>query len=119
MALLFGRRGLPEPTTMTSPKIQQLQLLQQNLQALLAQKQQLQSQLVELESAVSELKTTEKAYHIVGKIMLATSKEHLTTELQEKKEVTELRLQSVEKQEEKLQQAMETVQKEMLKELKK
>ncbi len=104
---------------MASAKIQQLQLLQQNLQSLLAQKQQLQGQLIELESAVSELKTTEKAYRIIGKVMLTTSKESLAKDLQEKKEVTELRIQSVEKQEEKLNQAIETVQKEMIKELKK
>ncbi|MEK6951262.1 MAG: prefoldin subunit [Nanoarchaeota archaeon] len=103
---------------MASAKVQQLQLLQQNLQALLTQKQQLQNQLVELESATRELKTTEKAYRIIGKIMLATSTEGLAKDLQEKKEVAELRIQSVEKQEEKLNQMMETVQKEMLKDLK-
>jgi len=104
---------------MASAKVQQLQHLQQNLQALLAQKQQLQGQLMELESAVGELKTTEKAYRIIGKFMLATSKETLANDLQEKKEVAELRVQSVEKQEEKLNQVIETVQKEMIKELKK
>ncbi len=100
-------------------KVQQLQLLQQNVQSLLAQKQQLQSQLVEMDSALAELKTTEKAYKIVGKVMLAAPQEQLSKELQDKKEVTELRLKNVERQEEKLNQTVEAVQKEVVKELKK
>ena len=62
---------------MSSTKINQLQLVQQNLQNMGAQKQQLQSQIVELDSALLELKATDKAYKIVGKLMLAASKEEL------------------------------------------
>lgn len=104
---------------MAVTKIQQLQLLQQNVQSLLAQKQQLQAQLVELDSALTELKTAGQAYHIIGKIMLASPKEALAKELQEKREVAEVRFKNVERQEDKLQQHLETTQKEMLKELRK
>ncbi len=97
--------------------LQQLQLLQQNFQNLTAQKQQLQSQLVEVESALSELKRADKAYRIVGKLMLAADKAVLQKELQEKKELAELRLKHVEKQEGQLQKKIEETQEKMVKEM--
>lgn len=103
---------------MSSPKINQLQLLQQNLQNILLQKQQIEAQLTELDSALTELKTTEKSYKIIGKIMIAASKDELTQELKQKKEVVQVRLNNFSKQEEKLKQSIESLQKEVMKELK-
>ena len=80
-------------------KIQQLQLLEQNLQNLSAQKQQFQSQLFELEGALKEIETTHQAYKIIGGIMVLTEKEQLKKELSEKKELLDLRISSVDKQE--------------------
>lgn len=104
---------------MSSNKINQLQLLQQNLQNIMVQKQQTQNQLLEFDSALTELKSTEKAYQITGKIMLAASKEKLTKELQEKKDVAEVRLKNFTKQEEKLQQSIDQLQQEVMEDLKK
>lgn len=104
---------------MASTKISQLQILQQNLQTISAQKQQYENQLVEIESALAELSTTEKAYKIVGKLMLAAPKEKLATELQEKKETMEIRLRNFSKQEEKLRQSLEDAQQHLLTDLKK
>ena len=103
----------------SSEKLSQLQFLQQNLQNIILQKQQFQNQIVELDSALSELNSTSQAYKIVGKIMLAASKEQLTNELKEKKEVAEVRLKNFTKQEEKLQHNIEELQQEVMKELKK
>ncbi len=102
---------------MASTKINQLQLLQQNLQTISAQKQQYENQLVEIESALTELSTTEKAYKIVGKLMLAAPKDKIATELQEKKETTELRLRNFTKQEERLRQGLEEAQQQVLAEM--
>ena len=99
---------------MSSTNFEQLQLLQQNLQNVLLQKQQIQNQILEYNSALQELKTTEKAYKIVGKIMLATSKEELTKELTEKKEITEVRIKNFIQQEQKLQQEIELLQKKVV-----
>jgi prefoldin beta subunit len=101
-----------------SEKIQQLQLLQQNLQNVGMQKQQIQNQLLELDSALKELGSTEKAYKIVGKIMLAASKEELSKDLKEKKDVADVRLKNFTKQEETLQKNIEELQKEVMAELK-
>ena len=103
---------------MSSTKVNQLQLLQQNLQNILLQKQQLEIQFVELESALTELGTTNKAYKIIGKIMIATNKDELTNDLTQKKEVVSVRLQNFSKQEEKLKQSIDAVQKEVLEEMK-
>jgi prefoldin beta subunit len=102
---------------MASSKIAQLQLLQQNLQNILTQKQQLQNQLVELDSALAELNTTDKAYKIVGKIMLAAPKQDLIKELNEKKEFVSVRIKNFSQQEEKLQKNFEEVQSEVVKEM--
>lgn len=102
---------------MASPKIAQLQLLQQNLQNILMQKQQFQNQVIELDSALTELKTTEKAYKIVGKIMLAAPKDQLIKELEQQKEVVEIRIKTLTQQEERLQHNFEELQQEVVKEM--
>jgi len=104
---------------MTSAKVNQLQLLQQNLQTVLNHRQQLQEEISELDSALTELKTTEKAYKIVGRIMIASSKDKLLKELQDQKEVLDVRLKNFSKQEEKLKENLEKLQKEVMGELKK
>lgn len=102
---------------MASPKINQLQLLQQNLQNIAAQKQQYENQLIELDSALTELSTTDKAYKIVGKLMFESSPEKLKKELEEKKEVVRLRLNNFTKQEDKLKQSLEEAQQHLVAEM--
>jgi len=80
-------------------KIEQLQLYEQNLQNFLAQRQQFQIHLIEIESALRELESTDKAYKLVGNIMVSSKKEDLKKELSSRKETTELRIKTLEKQE--------------------
>ncbi len=74
----------------TEQKIAQLQLYEQSLQNILMQKQQFQSQSVEIGSALKELESTEKAYKIVGNIMVASKKEDHATALMNVLRVLEL-----------------------------
>ncbi len=104
---------------MASTTINQLQLFQQNLQNIVQQKQMLESQMMEIDSALEELKTTSNSYKILGKIMVSVSTEKLTMELQNKKEVLQLRFSTVEKQEMMLTQNIEKIQQEVVNELKK
>ena len=104
---------------MAGEKINQLQLLQQNLQNIILQKQQLANQNIELDSALLNLQKTTQAYRIIGNIMVASSQEELSKDLQDKKEIVELRLKSLLRQEEKLKENIEKIQEEVLKELKK
>lgn len=102
----------------TQKKIQELQMLEQNLQNFLAQKQNFQMQAVEIDSAMEELSNTEQAYKIVGNLMVAAKKSDLEKELQGKKEMTALRIKAVEKQEKSLKDRAEKIQKEIVGELK-
>lgn len=103
----------------TEKKIGQLQMIEQSLQTFMMQKQQFQSQLVEIESALSEIKNTDKAYKIVGNIMIDADKEELEKDLKEKKEKVELRIQTLEKQERNLKEKASSTQAEVMKQLKK
>jgi len=98
-------------------KIQQLQSMQQNLQNIVMHKQQVESQLIELNSALKEISTTAQAYKIVGKIMIASSKDQLQQELEDQREVANIRLKSILKQEESFKHSIEDLQQEVVKEL--
>jgi prefoldin beta subunit len=98
-------------------KIEQLQMMEQNLRTFSTQRQQFSSQLLEVESALKEIEGSEEAYKIVGGIMVATKKEDLKKDLKEKKEILELRITSIEKQEEKIKEKASSTQKEVLKEM--
>ena len=103
----------------TEQKIGQLQMFEQSLQNFLGQKQQFQVQLVEVESALSELSNTDKAYKIVGNIMVETDKNELKSDLQSKKEMLELRIKTMEKQESQVRERASKLQSEILKKIKK
>lgn len=102
----------------TEEKIGRMQLLEQNMQNLMMQKQQFQSQLIEVTSALEELETTEKAYKIIGNIMVLSKKDDLKKDLESKKEMVELRIKSIEKQESELKEKAKGLQEEVLKEMK-
>ena len=103
----------------TEQKIGQLQMFEQSLQSFLGQKQQFQIQLVEVESALNELENTEKAYKIVGNIMVETDKKELKSDLQSKKEILELRIRTMEKQEAQVREKASKLQSEILTKMKK
>lgn len=83
----------------TQKNIQQLQLMEQNMQALLSQRQKFQAQVIEIESALKELDKTDTAYRIIGNIMVHSDKGALKKELESKKEIMDLRIKAIEKQE--------------------
>ena len=102
----------------TEKKISQLQLMEQSMQALMMQKQQFQLQQAEIESALKELENVEQAYKIVGNIMVLSKRDELKEDLTSKKEIIELRIKNLEKQENQLREKASKLQGEVLKELK-
>lgn len=99
--------------------IAQLQMIEQNLSNYIMQKQTFQGQLLETDNALKEIdKVKEKAYKIIGTIMIAAKKEDLKKDLASKKEMLELRIKTLEKQEEKLKKSAEDIQKLVMKEIK-
>ena len=99
-------------------KINQLQLFEQNGQSLLMQKQQFQMQSVEIKSALKELEGTEEAFKIIGGIMVSSKKEDLKKELTSKKEMSELRIKALEKQESQIKEKATKLQAEVMEKLK-
>jgi len=107
-----------EPSKDVQEKINRLSMMEQSLQQFLAQKQQLQAQLLEHESALEELEKTDSAYRIVGNIMVAADKKELKEDLDRKKELVELRIKTLEKQEDKMRAETQSLQEEVMKQMK-
>jgi prefoldin beta subunit len=100
-------------------KISQLQMFEQGLQSFLQQKQQFQSQMLEIESSLEELKDSKEAYKIVGNIMVKTDKDELQKDLGSKKEMLEIRIKAIEKQETQLKEKATKLQEEVLQQMRK
>ncbi len=100
-------------------KISQLQMFEQGLQSFLQQKQQFQGQMMELESALEELTGAKEAYKIVGNIMVKTDRDELQKDIESKKEMLEIRIKAIEKQELQLKEKATRLQEEVLQQLKK
>jgi len=105
-------------TKETEAKLQELQMIEQNINNFSMQKQSFQMELIEAESALSELAKVSSAYRIIGNIMVLSSKEDVEKELSSKKEIVELRLATIEKQETKLKEKAAKLQKDVLGEMK-
>ena len=104
----------------TKEKIMHLQTLEQQMQNLLLQKQNFQTQLLEIENALSELKEgSGETYKIIGNIMIASKREDLKKDLGNRKEIIELRIKNLEKQEEKIKNESHNIQEEVMQSLKK
>jgi prefoldin beta subunit len=103
----------------TEQKIGQLQMYEQSLQTFLGQKQQFQVQLVEVDSALNELKTSKQSYKIIGNIMVQSEGSELKADLESKKEVLELRIKTMEKQETQVREKASRLQSEILTKIKK
>jgi prefoldin beta subunit len=100
-------------------KISELQMIEQNMQHLLLQKQRFQTEQIEIENALTELKkTSSNPYKIVNNIMFEANNEELQKELTSKKEVTDIRIKNIEKQEKETREKAGHLQKEVMKELK-
>ena len=99
------------------PQVQQrlvrLQQLQQTLQSVLTQKQQLELGLTEVEQALSELeKLTKQAviYKSVGSLLVKAKKKKVTKELKEQKELLNMRISVLGKQEGRLRTQLKDLQ---------
>ena len=98
----------------TQDKIQKLSMMEQSLQTFLAQKQQFQSQLMEIESALEEIDKTDKAYKIVGNIMVSSEKTEIKSDLEKKKEALDIRIKNIEKQESKIREKSSELQSQVM-----
>ncbi len=115
---------MSEEISRLPPQVQQrllrLQQLQQTLQGVLTQKQQLELELNEVEQALSELKKlTDVAviYKSIGSLLVKSKKTKVTTELNERKELLNMRINVLGKQEERLRTQVKDLQEKLQRDL--
>ena len=96
-------------------KIQEMQILEQNLQNLLLQKQTFQMESAENKSALEEIqKSDDEVFRIIGQLMLKTDKSKILEELFNKEKILNLRLKSIEKQENSIIERLESLKEEFM-----
>lgn len=101
-------------------KLVQFQQVQEQLKIILAQKQNVQAELREVENVLAELEKLPdniELYKNVGHILIRTSKEDVIKELNERKEILELRMKTLEKQEAYLQKQYDELRRKVTEEL--
>ncbi len=94
-------------------QLARLEQIQQNLQAVQLQKQQVDAELSETDRALEELKNAqegEQIYKYAGNLLVKVSKEAITKELTEKKEVSNTRTLVLGKQETRLKESLKELQ---------
>ncbi len=115
---------MSEEISRLPPQVQQrllrLQQLQQTLQGVLTQKQQLELELNEVEQALSELEKLTNAaviYKSIGSLLVKSKKTKVTTELNERKELLNMRINVLGKQEERLRTQVKDLQEKLQRDL--
>jgi len=100
----------------TQRKIQELQMMEQNMQQFLMQKQAFVMELDETDLCLQELKTAKgEIFKIVGnKLVIKTTREEQEKELDHKKELIILRIKTMEKQEQEFMKKVEELRQEII-----
>ncbi len=108
---------MSEDISRLPPQVQQrllrLQQLQQTLQSVLTQKQQLELELTETDQALSELENVTDdtvIYKSIGSLLVKSEKEKVTTELNERKDLLNMRINVLGKQEERMRSQVKDLQ---------
>jgi len=105
---------------MTNNKIQEMQMLEQNLHNLLMQKQAFQMESAETKSALTEIDNSgDEVFKIIGQLMIKTDKSKMKEELENKNKLLDLRLKTIDKQEQNFSEKAQKLQEELMKEKKK
>lgn len=98
--------------TESDKKIQEIQILEQNLQNILIQKQSFEIELNENKNALNELENSEEeVYKIIGQLMIKTEKNKIKEELLTKEKLLTLRINTFDKQEKILTDRIESLRK--------
>ena len=87
--------------------LQEMQMLDQNLHNILLQKQAFQMELSETKSAMVEIEKSSEIFKLIGELMIKTGKEKVREELLSKEKILNMRVKSIEKQEDSLAKRLE------------
>ncbi|MEX0932547.1 MAG: prefoldin subunit beta [Candidatus Pacearchaeota archaeon] len=99
---------------MDQQKLQEMQILEQNLQNSFMQRQSFEMELSETQAGLEELKSSdEDAFKIIGQLMVKTDRKKVIEELSNKVKILEMRLDSLSKQESSLMEKLENMRAEL------
>lgn len=97
--------------------LNQAQLYQQQMQGILTQKETLNVQMVELSTALDELEKTkdQDVYKVSGPLLIKSKKTEVKKDLEEKKELIDVKLKTLEKSEEKIKKKLDDLREQLTK----
>jgi prefoldin beta subunit len=100
--------------------LMEMQASQQQIQAVLMQKESLNLQNAEIDKALEEMKKTEEkeVFKVVGPVLIKAEKTKVEKEFEEKKELIDVRLKSLKKQEDRLKEKIKESQEKFEKQFK-
>jgi len=105
---------------MDNQKIQEIQILEQNIQNLLLQKQAFDMELSESRAALKEIENAkDDVFKLIGQLMIKSDKNKVKEELLNKEKILNLRLSTIGKQEISLTEKLTSLREEMMKQSKK
>ena len=101
-------------------KIQEIQMLEQNIQNLFLQKQAFQMELSETQSSLKELQNSgDEVFKIIGQLMIKTEKPKMKEDILNKEKLLNVRMKTIEKQESSLTDQLGKLREEVMKSIKK
>ena len=96
-------------------KIQELTFIEQNLQNLLFEKQAFDMEISEVDLALFELNNSnEEVFKLIGNLLIRSDKSKMLSELEEKKKILQIRINSLENQEKILSKKLVEIRKDIL-----
>ncbi|MEI6058322.1 MAG: prefoldin subunit [archaeon] len=103
----------------TQRQIQELQMIEQSFQQLMMQKQAFQMELTETEQILKEIEKTsgEISRIIGGQVIIKTTKEEVKETMNHKKQLIDLRLKNIEKQEKDFSEKINSIRDEIMKKI--
>lgn len=87
--------------------LQEMQMLDQSLHNLLLQKQAFQMELSETKSGLVEIEKSGEVFKLIGELMIKVGKEKVKEELLSKEKILNMRIKSIEKQEDSIAKRLE------------
>ncbi len=101
-----------EISEQTQQLIMQFQTYQQHAQAVVAQLEAMKNQLIETESSLSEIEKSkeEHVYKSVGTILIKKPREEVRKELEERKDLLNIRIESLNKEEKRIREKIKELQ---------
>jgi prefoldin beta subunit len=103
----------------TQRQIQELQILEQSFQQLIMQKQAFQMEANETDHIIKEVEKTDgEISKIIGnQVVIKTTKEKILEDMKHKKELIDLRLKNIDKQEKEFSEKIESIRDEVMKKI--